>query len=198
MGTLSPTLVLGSASPRRAELLRQLGANFTIRSADIDETPIHDELPRDYVQRMAREKSEALESGNDTVLLTADTTVVLDNKSLGKPADFADAQTMLEALSGRSHEVYTAVCLRQETQCKAVLVRTLVEFGELSDRLIKDYLATDEPWDKAGSYAIQGKGGSFVRRIDGSVSNVIGLPMLETRELLMQFAIAPVLKEPGT
>ncbi|MFK8043635.1 Maf family protein [Congregibacter sp.] len=198
MDASSPTLVLGSASPRRAELLRQLGANFTIQSADIDETPGNGEPARDYVQRMAREKSEALELGNDTVLLTADTTVVLDNKSLGKPADFADAQTMLEALSGRSHEVYTAVCARQDSQCETVLVRTLVEFGELPDRLIKDYLATDEPWDKAGSYAIQGKGGSFVRRIDGSVSNVIGLPMLETRELLMRFAIVPVLKEQRT
>lgn len=184
-----PALVLGSASPRRADLLAQLGLDFRLAAADIDETPQLGEAPRDYVQRMAREKADALTEPGSSLLLTADTTVVLDDASLGKPADVAQARQMLWGLSDRSHEVYTAVCARQGLRSETVLVRTLVEFAPLTQALIDAYLSTDEPWDKAGAYAIQGLAGSFVRRIDGSVSNVIGLPLVETRELLARFGL---------
>ncbi|WP_439101878.1 Maf family protein [Congregibacter sp.] len=193
MSSLEPSLVLGSASPRRAELLRQLGVGFTVYAADIDETLLSGEQPRDYVERMAREKSEALDLASGTVLLTADTTVVLREQSLGKPDDKEHARAMLNALSGRSHEVLTAMCARDHGHTELVVVRTLVEFGELSRGLIEEYLATDEPWDKAGAYALQGLGGSFVLRVDGSVSNVIGLPLFEARELLQRFGLVPVL-----
>lgn len=190
MNGVTPSLVLGSASPRRAELLSQLGLSFTVVAADIDETPQADEDPQDYVQRIAQEKSDALVVGGADVLLTADTTVVLDGSSLGKPRDAREARCMLEALSGRTHEVYTAMCARNRMQSETVIVATSVEFTALTPSLIADYLSTDEPWDKAGAYAIQGCAGSFVRRIDGSVSNVIGLPLVEARELLRRFTIA--------
>jgi septum formation protein len=178
-------LVLGSASPRRAELLAQLGVAFTQCPAAIDETPAAGEIPASYVQRMAVEKAAALRAaGVEGVLLTADTTVVVDNESLGKPADRDGARAMLARLSGRSHDVYTAVCVNSALGNNHVLVSTHVEFMTLTPQLIDAYLATREPWDKAGAYALQGLGGSFVRRIDGSVSNVIGLPLVETRELL--------------
>ena len=178
-------LVLGSASPRRAELLAQLGVTYAVLKADIDETPAPGEAPRDYVKRMAREKAASLAAqSGDRVLLTADTTVILGGESLGKPDDAADARRMLAALSGTRHEVSTAVMVRAGDRQHETLVTTTVDFIALSPELIDAYLATDEPWDKAGAYAIQGLAGSFVRRIDGSVSNVIGLPLAETRELL--------------
>jgi septum formation protein len=181
----SPTVILGSASPRRAELLAQLGLTFEICPADIDERPAAAEHPRDYVRRMAREKAAALAaSSRDAVLLTADTTVVLGHRSLGKPESAREARAMLQALSDGVHEVSTAVCVLRSGQMQEALVTTSVEFIALDDDLIDDYLSTAEPWDKAGAYAIQGLAGSFVKRIDGSVSNVIGLPLVETRELL--------------
>lgn len=188
-------LVLGSASPRRAELLAHLGVSFRVISADIDETPLPHESPHDYVRRMAREKSEALarESTTDLdkdIVLTADTTVVMDGASLGKPRDETDARAMLGRLSGRRHEVSTAVRGQFRDQQADVLVTTEVEFVDLSPALLDAYLATDEPWDKAGAYAIQGMAGSFVRRVNGSVSNVIGLPLAETRELLAGLGLA--------
>ncbi|GAB5415852.1 MAG: Maf family protein [Congregibacter sp.] len=180
-------LLLGSASPRRAQLLRQLGADFEQRSADIDESVLPGEHPEDYVARLAREKSQALMSA-DTVLLTADTTVAIDELIMGKPENPADARRILKLLSGVTHRVYTGLCVAAtvdgECRTHAAVVTTEVDFIVLPDTLIDDYLATDEPWDKAGAYAIQRLGGSFVRRIRGSVSNVIGLPLVETRELL--------------
>lgn len=179
------SLVLGSASPRRAELLTQLGLTFTQHSADIDETPVAGEAPTSYVQRMAVEKAAALRAaGIEGVLLTADTTVVLDNESLGKPEGHEDARSMLARLSGRSHDVYTAVCVNNALGNRTVVVSTHVELMTLTADLIDAYLATEEPWDKAGAYALQGLAGGFVRRVDGSVTNVIGLPLVETRELL--------------
>ncbi|MEE4278490.1 MAG: Maf family protein [Halieaceae bacterium] len=178
-------LVLGSASPRRAELLAQLGLSFDRRAADIDETPQPDEAPLAYVARMAREKAAALRAaGVAGCLLTADTTVILDRRSLGKPADRDEGRAMLRSLSGRGHEVCTAVCCLAGSERRECSVLTRVEFMPLDDALIEAYLDSDEPWDKAGAYAIQGLGGSFVRRVEGSVSNVIGLPLVETRELL--------------
>jgi septum formation protein len=185
--TCAAALILGSASPRRAELLAQLGLEFLVMPADIDETPGPGEHPRAYVRRMAREKTEALSlSAAGSVLLTADTTVILGDHSLGKPESPADARKMLMALSDGVHEVCTAVCVLHGAQRHELLVSTSVEFIALDENLIDDYLTTSEPWDKAGAYAIQGLAGSFVRRIDGSVSNVIGLPLVETRELLQR------------
>ena len=184
-------IVLGSASPRRAELLAQLGVAFRQRSADIDETRYDDEAPRDYVRRVARDKAMALRpSEGAALLLTADTTVIAGGRSLGKPVDRRDGFAMLSALSGAVHEVCTAVCVALPSGLADIVVSTRVEFAVLPDALIDAYLDTPEPWDKAGAYAIQGLGGSFVRRVDGSVSNVIGLPLVETRELLARFGIA--------
>ena len=190
-----PRLILGSASPRRSELLKQLGATFEVRAADIDETPGDGEDPRSYVQRMAREKAEALPREEGEILLTADTTVILDDRSLGKPECADHAREMLHALSARDHSVCTAVAVLDEEGQGSVSVETVVTFIELTDTMINQYLETDEPWDKAGAYGIQGLAGSFVRRVQGSVSNVIGLPQAETRELLaargMRLGVSP-------
>jgi septum formation protein len=184
-----PDLLLGSASPRRAQLLSQLGVSFAQRPADIDESAREGEDPVVYVQRMAREKALALDE-HAALLLTADTTVVLHGESLGKPVDRREARSMLERLSGTEHEVCTAVCLKAGDRLQELTVCTTVEFAALPARLIEAYLDTGEPWDKAGAYAIQGLAGSFVRRVNGSVSNVIGLPLLETRELLEAAGVA--------
>lgn len=176
-------LVLGSSSPRRAKLLAQLGVVFTQRGADIDEAIETGEAPHSYVQRIAREKARALQA-SAPLLLTADTTVIADGQSLGKPKDRAQARDMLARLSASEHEVCTAVCLLKDSTLREILVRTRVEFVTLSGALIEAYLDTGESRDKAGAYAIQGLAGSFVRCIQGSVSNVIGLPLAETRELL--------------
>lgn len=184
-----PDILLGSASPRRAQLLAQLGVSFDQCAADIDETPAVGEDPRAYVQRMAREKAMALPK-TSAPLLTADTTVIAQQRSLGKPADRDEARSMLERLSGVEHEVCSAVCLLAAGAMKELSVVTRVQFAPLSHRLIEAYLDTSEPWDKAGAYAIQGLAGSFVQRIDGSVSNVIGLPLYETRDLLESVGIA--------
>lgn len=184
-------MVLGSASPRRARLLAQLGVTFRQRAADIDEAPRPGEEPLGYVRRVARDKAAALRSEEPAAtLLTADTTVIAGGRSLGKPTDRADGRAMLAALSGRVHEVCTAVHIVSPTACAEILVSTHVEFASLSDDLIEAYLDSTEPWDKAGAYAIQGLAGTFVRRIEGSVSNVVGLPLVETRELLTRFGIA--------
>jgi septum formation protein len=190
-------LVLGSASPRRAELLARLGLAFTQASADIDETPRAGEDPRAYVARMAREKAAALRgTGMRDLLLTADTTVVIDGESLGKPVDGSDARAMLRRLSGRRHAVWTAICCSTPDRREERSVATEVEFMTLSEALIDAYLATPEPWDKAGAYALQGLAGSFVRSIRGSVSNVIGLPLVETREILAAFDVYPGVASP--
>ena len=189
------TLVLGSASPRRAQLLGQLGLPFDQCVAHIDETPARGEAPDAYVQRMAREKAAAIEAAasraGEHLLLTADTTVVVDGDSLGKPGDRGEARAMLARLSGRAHEVHTAVCLTSGSSRAETLVTTRVSFMPLAAALIEAYLDTEEPWDKAGAYAIQGLAGSFVSRIEGSVSNVIGLPLVETRALLEAAGLEP-------
>lgn len=184
------SLLLGSASPRRAALLAQLGVDFCVLAADIDETVLPRESPAAYVQRVARAKAEALRHTAHGAVLTADTTVCIDGEILGKPGDAGSARAMLRLLSDREHEVMTAVCLTLKAGAVAArLVRTSVRFCALDAALIDAYLATDEPWDKAGSYAIQGLGGSFVRCINGSYSNVVGLPLVETRELLLEAGI---------
>jgi nucleoside triphosphate pyrophosphatase len=180
-------LVLASASARRRDLLDQLGLSYQCHPADIDETRLEAEAPEEYVQRMAREKALAvagLYPAADHVVLAADTTVHIDDDVLGKPRDHFDGLAMLARLSGRSHCVLTAVCLHSANGLACELVSTRVEFVQLTRELCEAYLATDEPWDKAGAYAIQGLAGAFVSAIHGSYSNVVGLPLCETWQLL--------------
>lgn len=184
-------LVLASGSPRRRELLDQLGVHYSCHPADIDETRLPQESPADYVQRMAREKAETVAVlYPDNVVLAADTTVQIDDDVLGKPRDHFDGLAMLARLSGRSHSVMTAVYLRGPAGNSSELVETQVEFIQLSREICEAYLATDEPWDKAGGYGIQGLAGAFVDAIHGSYSNVVGLPLGETWRLLQANGIA--------
>ena len=176
-------VILASASPRRRELLSLLLEEFDCCSAAIDETPISDELPEDYVLRMAVEKASAFRNERG-VIIGSDTVVVLSGNILQKPASIEDAQGMLSALSGQTHQVMTAVAIMIDAELMTIISTTEVTFSTLEMPLIEAYLATDEPWDKAGAYGIQGIAGSFVRRIDGSYSSVVGLPLCETRELL--------------
>lgn len=192
----SARLILASASPRRSDLLDLLGVRYTVEPAGIDETPGAGEAPRDYVQRMAREKAAAVAAridGAGAPVLAADTTVVLDDKALGKPRDRAEALAMLAALSGRTHSVLTAVCLCGAAGESLSLVETAVDFVVLDRAACEAYLATGEAWDKAGGYGIQGLGGAFVSAIRGSYSNVVGLPLAETRQLLRAAGIATLL-----
>jgi septum formation protein len=182
-----PRLILASASPRRRELLEQLGFALDVRPADTDETPLAGEAPRDYVLRVAREKARAI--AGETVL-AADTAVVLGSAILGKPRDGQDARRMLRALSGVPHEVLTGVCVRSGATERTALVSAEVRLDPLSDAQIDWYVSTGEPLDKAGAYAIQGIAGAFVRELRGSVSNVIGLPLAETLALLREAGVA--------
>ncbi|MGC8121156.1 Maf family protein [Marinobacter sp. VGCF2001] len=178
-------LILASASPRRAELLRQIGVSFRVMPAEIDETPQPAEPARDYVERLAREKALAVSrAAPDVLVLGSDTSVVLNGEILGKPASEAEAGDMLQRLSGNTHQVMTSVALAQADQCQALVVVTDVTFRELEAAEINAYVATGEPMDKAGGYGIQGLGGIFVRELRGSYSAVVGLPLRETAELL--------------
>jgi septum formation protein len=170
-------VLLGSSSPRRRELLEQLGVQFDIAGPDIDETPHDGESPVDYVRRLAVEKSLALEADDDTLVITADTTVDLGGDILAKPLDADDARAMLRRLSARTHRVHTGVALRLGADVRSEVVTSLVTFTPLTPATIDWYVETGEPLDKAGAYAIQGAGGVFVQRMRGSVSNVVGLPL---------------------
>ena len=172
-------LVLASASPRRADLLREAGILFRVAPAHIDEAVRVGESPEAYVERLAREKAEAVHTASPgAFVLGADTTVVVDDTILGKPVDGAEAARMLELLAGRSHRVLTGVALLGPADfTRAAVVSTNVTFSRLSDADIAWYVGTGEPLDKAGGYAIQGGASRFVERIDGSFSNVVGLPM---------------------
>lgn len=180
-----PSIILASASPRRAVLLEQIGLAFSVQPADVDETPKNGEPPEQYVQRLARDKALAVSaSAPDCLVLGADTTVVLDGRILGKPADANDARAMLGRLSGATHQVMTAVALAQNGRSQCRLVITEVCFRELSAAEIDAYIATGEPMDKAGGYGIQGLGGIFINELRGSYSSVVGLPLQETAALL--------------
>ena len=170
-------LVLASRSPRRAELLTAAAVAFTVRAADVDETPLDGERPADYVVRVARDKALAIPRQPDEVVLAADTTVVLDSEIFGKPADAAAATRMLAALAGRRHEVITGVCLIRGSEVLTDWTSTAVWFGPMSPGEIEEYVASGEPMDKAGAYAIQGLASRYIERIDGSYSNVVGLPV---------------------
>ncbi len=177
-------LVLASASPRRRELLAGLGVTFEVSPADVDERVHPGEDARAYVRRVAREKAaKAAQGAAGKRVLAADTSVVLDDEVLGKPSDAEDAKRMLRRLSGRAHWVFTAVALDGPSRDE-LLVETRVHFRELTEGEIAWYVSTGEPLDKAGAYGIQGRAGMFVERIEGSPSNVIGLPLAETVALL--------------
>lgn len=172
-------LILASRSPRRAELLRSAGLEFTVRVADVDETPYGSEDPTGYVLRIAEEKGRAVFAKADEIVLSADTIVAFpgSRKIMGKPKDAINAARMLRALSGRRHDVITGVCIRRGTEIAVDSAATAVWFAELTDREIIQYVASGEPMDKAGAYGIQGLASKFIDRIDGSYTNVVGLPV---------------------
>ncbi|WP_313130289.1 Maf family protein [Stutzerimonas nitrititolerans] len=191
-------LFLASASPRRRELLTQIGVPFELLSITLDETPLPAERPEAYVQRLAREKALAgwAVVGDDSVaVLGADTTVVIDERILGKPADRAEGLLMLESLSDREHHVLTAVALATRGACEVRLVTSRVRFRRIERAEAEAYWASGEPCDKAGGYAIQGWGAVFVAELRGSYSAVVGLPLCETAQLLDQAGIARWVKE---
>jgi septum formation protein len=178
-------VTLASQSPRRRELLAALGLDLEVRPAHADESAHPGEPAAEYVRRVAREKARAVDGA---VVLAADTAVVLDGEILGKPSDDGDAQRMLRALSGRAHEVMTGVCVRSRTpggwrEQESVVVTT-VELAPIDEARIAWYVATGEPMDKAGAYAVQGIAGAFVRAVRGSLTNVVGLPLEESLALL--------------
>lgn len=179
-------LILASASPRRSEILRSAGYDFEVRAANVDETQFPGESPARYVVRLAREKAEATGATDDAIIIGADTTVVLDDRILAKPADPEDAARMLRDLSGKRHEVLTGVAVHRAGDGKTLadFDRTAVWFAPLSDEWIARYVASGEPLDKAGAYAIQGAAGAFVDRIEGNYLNIVGLPMSLVRRLL--------------
>lgn len=176
--------MLASRSPRRAELLTAAGIEFTVRVTDIDETPLAGEAPRDYVLRMAETKARAVEASSDEVILAADTTVVLTNEIMGKPVDVADATRMLRALAENRHEVLTGIAVKRAGRIVTDIATTSVWFAPLSEAEIAAYVASGEPMDKAGAYGIQGLASKFIDRIEGSYSNVVGLPVALTYRLL--------------
>ncbi len=178
---MSPHVVLASSSPRRRELLERLGLEFRISSPDIDESPLPEETPTAYVHRLAVAKAHAVHAASDELVIAADTTVEADGLILAKPNEAPDPQAaaaaMLRRLSGRTHATHTGVAVRLGERTLAEVVTTAVTFVPLTEADIAWYVGTGEPLDKAGAYAVQGAGGVFVARIDGSVSNVVGLPL---------------------
>lgn len=179
------TLILGSGSPRRRELLAQLGITpDEVRPPDIDETPLKGELPRPYCMRISRQKAEAVAAGADAIILCADTTVAQGRRILGKPADRAEAEAFLRLLSGRRHKVITAVCVRRGDKIWTRDVVSTVRMKSLSDAEITGYLATGDWQGKAGGYAIQGPAGALIPWISGSFTGIVGLPLAETANLL--------------
>lgn len=185
MSDTDTKLILGSGSPRRLELLAQLGlVPDAVRAPDINEDPYVGEKPRDYVRRMALEKAQASDCAADEVVLCADTTVALGRRILGKPEDAAEAEAFLRLMSGRRHRVITAVAVKTPDAIRVKDVMTQVKMKSLSDAEIAGYLATNDWQGKAGGYGIQGPAGAFVPWISGSFPAVVGLPLAETANLL--------------
>ena len=191
MNSSAPVLCLASVSPRRRELLSQIGVPHMVSGAEIDEAVRSGETPRQYVTRLAREKALATRrSGQQLPVLAADTTVVVDGRIFGKPEDQAEAVHMLSELSGRSHEVLTAVALADSPGVAERLSASTVRFRKITPQECIAYWQTGEPRDKAGGYAIQGLGAVFIESLSGSYSGVMGLPLFETGELLRGAGIA--------
>jgi septum formation protein len=198
---LARHIYLASRSSRRRELLKQIGVSFEVlllregpqRAADFDETPLGGELPSDYVLRIAQAKAEAgwARLGQRRLMrfpvLSADTTVALDAQILSKPADREEAVAFLRQLSGKTHQVHSAVAVKFDHRLEVALSTTDVLFRELEEQEIRQYVVSGEPQDKAGAYAIQGRAAVFVRAISGSYSGVMGLPLYETSQLLAKF-----------
>ena len=183
----SQTIILASRSPRRVELLAQLGVQCEIVPADIDESSLPGEDPALYVQRLAKAKALAIAAVHGTrglAILAADTTVALGQEILGKPADANEALGMLSRLSGGTHWVHTAVAVYHNGEVRCLLNSTQVEMMQVPVEALRDYVASGEPMDKAGAYGIQGRAGAWIARIDGSYSGVMGLPLHETAQLL--------------
>jgi len=203
MSVSDKRIYLASRSPRRRDLLKQIGVPFELmllredlrRGVDIDEMPLPDESPGVYVLRIARTKVEmavrqiAYRALPQKPVLAADTTVVFDGQIVGKPDDAEHAARILRALSGREHQVLTAVAVAMRERVETQISVSSVCLRELSEADIRRYCATGEPLDKAGAYAIQGRAGAFVTRISGSYSGIMGLPLMETTELLQKFDI---------
>ena len=182
-------IILASQSPRRVALLKQIGIDCLVMPADTDETPLSGELPSDYVLRLAEQKASAIVTKlngqhANLLILAADTTVALGNTIFGKPENEADAFNMLKKLSGSTHQVHTAIAAAFKGKLETAINTTQVTIMPLSDAMISEYIATGEPMDKAGSYAIQGLAGAWVSHIEGSYTGVMGLPVHETALLL--------------
>jgi len=187
---MTAQIILASASPRRQELLDQIKVTYRVNPVNLDESPLPNETPLDYVQRLAAEKSAACiaQLGDSLPVLAADTAVVLGDLIMGKPKDRDEVFTMLRQLSGKIHRVYSAISFRGREHGQAVSI-TEVTFRQLTESEMTAYWQSGEPLDKAGSYAIQGMGGVFVESISGSFSGVVGLPLFETAELLSRQGI---------
>jgi septum formation protein len=185
---MNESIILASRSPRRVELLKQIRVDCIVMPADIDETPLSNELPADYVQRLAIEKAFAVQhcSAPNSIILAADTTVALADEILGKPDSDDDARQMLKKLSGTRHQVHTAIAVCGYNQSLKALSTSHVAMQVLTDSDIDAYIATGEHRDKAGSYGIQGYAGAWIAHIDGSYSGIMGLPLHETAKLLNQ------------
>lgn len=181
------SLILASGSPRRADILRSLGLPFTIKIPNVDESRLQNESPFEMVERLARLKCRSVIG--PMPVLAGDTIACLGGEILGKPADKSDAKRMLKRLSGRSHEVLTGFCLKREGELHSEVVRSVVTFLPLSDACIEAYLESDECLDKAGAYAIQGEAAPFVSELEGSLTNVIGLPMREVWAAMLKFRV---------
>ncbi len=185
-------LILASSSPRRRELLHQLGLEFTVVTADIDETPLAGEDHTSYTLRLADAKARAvLAQYPDAVIIGADTTVAVDDQLLGKPLDAQDAARMLRLLSGRSHHVTTAVAVLTRKETLIAAETTRVFFSALTEEDLAAYIGTGEPFDKAGAYAIQGRAAQWIPRIEGDFSNVVGLPLARLAEMLRTLGAPP-------
>ena len=190
MSNDSIRVVLASASPRRSELLTQIGMSFEVMPTDIDETEHPGEDPVSYVRRLAIEKALAAVVGDDVVVIAADTTVDLDGMILAKPADDADALRMLGLLAGRTHQVHTGVAIRYQGRMVAEVNTSLVSMKASDDQWLRWYVATGEPHGKAGAYGIQGAAAVFVDTVQGSVTNVIGLPLSLLEQLLSEVGVS--------
>lgn len=182
-------IVLASQSPRRSEILRQAGIAFVARPANVDETARRGESPEDYVKRVACDKALASRAAPGEIVLGADTVVVIDGEILGKPAHSGDAVRMLGLLAGREHQVLTGICLRRGAEMVIDCAITRVWFKPLTREEIADYVSTGEPLDKAGAYAIQGLASKFIERIEGSYTNVVGLPIELVQQVLRTMEI---------
>ena len=188
-------IYLASRSPRRAELLTQIGVEFIVLPSDIDETPLLNEQSDAYVLRLAAEKAQACydalitQSATIYPVLAADTTVSIEGRVLGKPQDDNEAFQMLSSMSGRCHQVHTGIAVATHEGVQVAISTTKVEMAKLSDEMILAYIETGEPFDKAGAYGIQGLAGTLIKRIEGSYSGVMGLPIYETAQLLGQAGI---------